>query len=178
MASPIVSWSFVNDQMTLIEEAKDANDLLTLICSKEREIEALERVPQIIHFYWALVEMCDHRITKEDVLNLKTKGVIAKFDKEGKVSALWEDFKKCWRCVKDSVQEQGCNAQIGAENETVEIGDDELLSSVIGTDEDKCSGIIKTIRDGMGRLQDGILDKVNTRCSKHTNINAFISFSI
>ena len=152
--------------MSKVAEAKGANDLLSFIGSKEEELKVLEYVPLIVHFYWALSEACNFRVTEEDVFKLTVKDAISKYDKEGKVAALWEDFKTCWEKVQGFIQEQGCNAQLGAENEVIEINDDTLISSIIETSEESTSGIVKTLRDMLGKLQDDIISKISTCCSK------------
>ena len=172
--SPIVSWSFVNDQLTKVAEAKDANDLLSLIGSKEEELKVLEYVPLIVHFYWALSEACNFRVAEEDVFGLKVKDVISKYDKEGKVAAVWGEFRTCWEKVQGSIQEQGCNVQIGIENEVPIINDDTLIPGIIEISEDRFGGIAKALKDGLGKLQDGIISKISTCCSKHGKItNSF-----
>lgn len=167
MDTPIVSWTYVNDKMMNIEEAKEAYELLLEIGSKEGEIAVLSFVPLIIHFYYALVETCDFRLPREAASGITMKDVIAKYDKEGKLGAIWEEFKRNWAIVKESTQEQGCNAQNRAENEIVEISDDTLLCDIIEIADDVPNGVIKTLRDGMGKLQDNTIEKIKTRCGKH-----------
>lgn len=156
MDSPIVSWSFVNDKMGQCKEAAAASRFLMHVGAKESEIDVLRYVPLIIHFYRLLAETCNLRVSKEDYRKLTMKEVVEKVSKEGVFSTLWEDFKECWR----SVQEQGCNAQLEAEGKVAEINDETLFCEVIDS-------IIKTLRDGMGKLQDGIVAKLEAEFGKN-----------
>lgn len=178
MNTPIIPWRFVNDKIGQIEEAKDLNSLLMYIGTKEEGLKVLRHVPLIIHFYWLLVEACNNRVSKEDTLKLTMKDFVESLGKESKLYSLWEDFKECWREVKEIIQEQGCTAQNRAENEVVDINDGTLLCAVIGTSDDDYNGggIIKALRDGMGKLQDEILVKINVRCGKCTKLIQYCSF--
>lgn len=174
MDTPIFTYDFVNDKMAQSQESSAANGFLMFVGAKENEIGTLKYVPLIVHFYWLLAETCDLRVSKEDYFKLTMKEVVEKVDKEGQLCALWDKFKECWMRVKDSVHEQGCNAQIGAEGEIADISDETLLCSVMGVGSEGTDSIIKTLRDGLGKLQDEFVEKFEAGFGN--KLNHFLQF--
>ena len=145
-----------------------ARDHIQNFYSYEKDFPKMRYLPAITQFYTELIDTLDYKVTPEAAREVIMPELVKSFSTEGEngkaLAAMWDRFLDAWNMTKAMLRPE-CDLAAEYEAQAAEMETALLSETVSLSDDTESTGgqIIMLLKDGFARIQDPLLESLQTK---------------
>lgn len=143
-----------------------ARDHIQNFYSYEKDFPKMKYLPTISQFYTELINTLDYKVTPEAAREIIMPELVQRFSdsRDEGLAALWDGFINAWNATKVMLRPE-CDLAAEYEAQAAELETALLSETVRLSDDPESTGgqIIMLMKDGFARIQDPLLENLQTK---------------